>query len=271
MYELSRTVRFCISLDGRHLRDASKKANTYAAWPSSDHLAAYFELTVACRTTVDPVTGYMMNISEIDRAVRDHAIPRIERAVAERRSTRPAQLLPDLVDCLRTALNDSVCAVSWHLTPFHAIRIDVNAMDRYLVTQQFSFAAAHRLHCSSMSEDENRRTFGKCNNPNGHGHNYRLEVAVSQPIPGADSAPRLPLPELEHLVDEHVVQRFDHTHLNLDTAEFADLNPSVEHIAKICHDLLRDPIASAGGRLERITVWETEKTSCTYPVPGPAR
>jgi 6-pyruvoyltetrahydropterin/6-carboxytetrahydropterin synthase len=246
-------------------------ANTYAAWPSTDHLAAYFELTVTCRAPVDPVSGYMMNITEIDRAVRDHALPRIERAVAARRPALPTQLLPELVDCLRAALNDSVHAVTWRLTPFHTIHIDAAAMDRYIVSQQFSFAAAHRLHCPTMSDAENHRVFGKCNNANGHGHNYRLEVAVSQPIPGPGAAPAVPLPELERIVDERVVRRFDHTHLNLDTEEFADLNPSVEHIAKICHDLLHEAIAAAGGRLERVTVWETEKTSCTYPVPGPAR
>ena len=70
---------------------------------------------------------------------------------------------------------------------------------------------------------------------------------------------------LETLVRETVVDRFDHTHLNLDTDEFAELNPSVEHIARVCHALLADPVRAAGGCLEQVTVWETEKTSCTYP------
>jgi 6-pyruvoyltetrahydropterin/6-carboxytetrahydropterin synthase len=62
-----------------------------------------------------------------------------------------------------------------------------------------------------------------------------------------------------------VVERFDHTHLNLDTAEFAEVNPSVERIARVCHDLLARRLAEAGAELDHVTVWETEKTRCTYP------
>ena len=140
-------------------------------------------------------------------------------------------------------------------------------MDRFSISQQFEFAAAHRLHCADLSEAENRRVFGKCNNPHGHGHNYRLEVAVSVPMPAEGQWAGFGLPDLERIVGERVVERFDHTHLNLDTPEFARLNPSVENIARVCHDLLADPIAAAGAALDHVTVWETEKTSCTYPAP----
>ncbi len=142
-------------------------------------------------------------------------------------------------------------------------------MDRVQISQQFEFAAAHRLHCAELSDEENRRVFGKCNNPSGHGHNYRLEAAVSVPVNG--SAPGFGFADLARLVDEQVLQRFDHKHLNLDTDEFAGLNPSVEHIARICHEVLAGPVADAGGRLEYVTVWETEKTACTFPARGQER
>ena len=138
--------------------------------------------------------------------------------------------------------------------------MQVTAQHQLAISQQFEFSASHRLHVPSISDAENRRVFGKCNNPHGHGHNYRLEVAVAKPLDAPFS-----LATLERIVDQSVIQRFDHKHLNLDTTEFASLNPSVENIAKVCFDLLRGPIDAAGGSLQRVKLWETEKTCSTYP------
>jgi 6-pyruvoyltetrahydropterin/6-carboxytetrahydropterin synthase len=271
--ELSRTVRFCVPLgspaptgdDGRH--------NTFAAWPSMRGLGAYYELTVTCRGAPDPRTGYLLNISGIDDAVRTVAIPLIEAAVAARDGAAPAGLLPTIARRLAERLEPVVTAVRWRLTPFYSVGLEgptmeTGAMDQVVIRQQFEFAAAHRLHCPDLDEAENRRIFGKCNNPRGHGHNYRLEVAVAVPVEPAAGA--MGLVDLERLVDEHVIRRFDHTNLNLDTEEFAGTNPSIENIARVCHRLLADPVDRGGGRLVGVTVWETEKTCCTYPAPGAA-
>jgi len=250
-------------------------------------LGAYYELVVCCRGEPDPITGYLMNISAIDEAVRNRAIPLIKRAVQAAPRRAPGHVLRELTAALQPALTQPIQSVAWRLTPFYTVTMETAQMQRFLMTQQFDFAAAHRLHCRQLSEEENRRIFGKCNNAHGHGHNYRLEVTVSAPLPPESEPPEaahpeaarpeaahpegghrpLQLPELERIVDEQVIQRFDHTHLNLDTAEFAQLNPSVEHIARVCHDLLVEPIAATGAVLEKVTVWETEKTSCTYPAP----
>ena len=135
--------------------------------------------------------------------------------------------------------------------------------DHAIVTEHFEFSASHRLHCPELSDEENRRLFGKCNHPNGHGHNYRLAVAVR-----VGTGPRVrPVQAgaIESAVRTAVIDRFDHRHLNLDCPEFAQLNPTVEHIAMTCHALLAPAIAGAGAELVRVTVWETEKTSATYP------
>lgn len=264
--ELSRTVRFCIPFGtGGLTKQATPRFNTWAAWPSLTGLGAYYELDVRCRGRSDPVTGYLMNIARIDEVVRARAIGAIAEAVRAAQPPDPARLLRDLVEPLQADLDGAVSALRWRLTPFFSLTVEVESMDRVLFRQQFCFSAAHRLHCPELSDEENVAVFGKCNNPNGHGHNYRLEVAVSAPVPGADSAAGLELPKLEQVVDTAVVQRFDHTHLNLDTEAFAKINPSVEHIARVCHDLLREPVADLGACLEHVTVWETDKTSCTYP------
>jgi 6-pyruvoyltetrahydropterin/6-carboxytetrahydropterin synthase len=266
---LARDVRFCVAFpEGDSPPSGSGRHNTFAGAPSMRGLGAYYELSVCCEGEIDPLSGYLINIAEIDQAVRDRAVPLIERAVRSRSEERPAALLRHIIDELQAALSRPVRSVTWRLTPFYSLCMERASMDRFLMSQQFDFAAAHRLHCPRLSDEENRRLFGKCNNPHGHGHNYRLEVVIAQPLPPEGHPPALPLPELERIVDEAVIRRFDHTHLNLDTAEFADLNPSVEHIARVCHGLLADHIAAAGAELRHVTVWETEKTRCTYPAPA---
>lgn len=269
---LSRTVRFNIDLSGAGARAErlARRGNTFAGWPSYAGLTAYYELDVVCRGAVDPTTGYMVNISSIDAAVRDDAIPLIERAVRQRPTTAPADLLPELLKPLQAALDQTVDSIRWRLTPYYSVAMSAAAPQRVLIRQQFEFSAAHRLHAESLSEAENRAIFGKCHNVHGHGHNYRLEPAVSIPLGAAASRDesRLTLPEFERIVDQTIVQRFDHKHLNMDTAEFATANPSVENIAKVCFELLQGPLSQRGARLEHVTIWETGKTSCTYPAPS---
>ena len=263
VFELARTVRFCIDLTGQANDPAAAgRHNTFAGWPSMAGVGAYYEMDVVCRGKADPVTGYMMNISQIDKAVRQHALPIVTKAVHARSLIAPGTVLASILPALQPALGGAVHSIRWRLTPYYCVAMNAVAPDRVLISQQFEFAAAHRLQVDSLSAEQNRAIFGKCNNPNSHGHNYRIEPQVSTPL---ESGAGLTLPELEKIVDETIIQRFDHKHLNRDTAEFAKVNPSVENIARVCHDLLVQPIAQAGGVLERVRIWETEKTSCTYP------
>ena len=229
-------------------------------------LGAFYELEVRCGGEPDRATGYLMNISVIDEAVRAHAVDLLSEAVAGwvRGSDRTVgNVLRSTVEALQAALNGSVTTVRWWLSPYHSIRCETRRMDRILLSRQFEFSAAHRLHCPQLSPEENRNVFGKCNNPSGHGHNYKIEATVSVGLEASGGA--FGFAELQQVVQEHVIRPFDHKHLNVDTPEFADLNPSVEHIARVCHDALIAPVAAAGARLEYVTVWETDKTSCTYP------
>lgn len=142
-------------------------------------------------------------------------------------------------------------------------------MSSAIIRQQFDFAAAHRLHCPSLSDEENRSTFGRCNNPSGHGHNYRVEAAFGVQT----QAPQpVTVGEIERLVDEAVISRFDHKHLNEDTEEFAPeggVNPSVENIAEVCYRRLAAASEAAfSGKcwVHEVTVWETDRTSASFPV-----
>ncbi|MSR40959.1 MAG: 6-carboxytetrahydropterin synthase [Phycisphaerales bacterium] len=128
------------------------------------------------------------------------------------------------------------------------------------ITASYEFAASHRLHCADRSDEENRRIFGKCNNPNGHGHNYRIEVRCAVPM-GSTGA----FDAVDAAVENEIMRRFDHRHLNLDCPEFAKLNPSVENIAKICFEYLEAALANAGLQARCVRVHETPKTSAIYP------
>ena len=129
------------------------------------------------------------------------------------------------------------------------------------LSQRFEFSAAHRLHSDSLSEKDNWEVFGRCNNPNGHGHNYELEVTLTgNPNPAGQI---LPIPTLQKIVKEKVIDLFDHKHLNLDCEEFKTLNPTVENIAQVIHAKLKSAFPHPA-RLLHIKVWETPKTVAQF-------
>jgi len=259
--ELTRTVRFCLRGDGSLDADAPGD-NTYAAWPAMRGLGRYYELHVTCAGAVDQPTGYMVNIKVIDQAVRRHVLPVI--AEAARRGADPPMgaLMRGLIESLADRLPRAVARLTFQLTPTHSFSIEGNDMAHVTLAQQYDFSAAHRLHVPALSESENRDVFGKCNNPSGHGHNYKVEVAVRAPV-GEDGTV-IQVHQLDAVVDRTIIERFDHKHLNIDAAEFADLNPSVENIARTIYDLLTEPIKQLGAAVQHVRVWETEKTVCTY-------
>ena len=151
------------------------------------------------------------------------------------------------------------------VSPYMSYTVHDEEPDMINLTQSFEFSAAHRLHCEHLSDEENIRTFGKCSNPNGHGHNYQVEVSVKGPVDGR-SGTVVDLPALQQTVNECVIERFDHKHLNRDCEEFAALNPSVENIARVIWDLLADRFAPA--KLAMVRVWETPKTYAEYRGPN---
>jgi 6-pyruvoyltetrahydropterin/6-carboxytetrahydropterin synthase len=131
------------------------------------------------------------------------------------------------------------------------------------VIRREHFNAAHRLHHPQWSDDKNKETFGKCSLPNYHGHNYELEVKVIGEV-NEQTGYVMDLKLLSDLVEEQVLDRFDHKNLNLDTAEFRTLNPTAENIAIVIHDLLR-PHLDASLELY-IRLYETPRNYVEYPV-----
>lgn len=135
-------------------------------------------------------------------------------------------------------------------------------MNKVAVYRKEHFNAAHRLHNPLWSDEKNTEVFGLCNNKNFHGHNYDLIVKVVG-IPNAETGYVLDMKILSDLIKVEVLDRFDHKNLNLDTAAFANLNPTAENIAIVIYNLLRCKLSED---LElKITLYETERNFVEYP------
>ena len=265
MIRLTREVRFSVDRDWAGRIEFSRPVtNSWGGWPSSVGLVPYLRLRATVADEPHPVTGYVCNIVLIDELLRRHAIPFAAEELSRHGWRRSAeQLLQALWQQLvpHTPEGATLVRLTLLTTPFLRYAIDREDSTMVELTEQFEFSAAHRLHCRELSDDENRQTFGKCNNPNGHGHNYVLEVTViGEPNPATGAV--LPVPRFEEIVKQRVIDVLDHKHLNEDTAEFATLNPSVENITRVIWQMLVEHVSPA--RLRTVRVFETAKTWAEY-------
>lgn len=121
-------------------------------------------------------------------------------------------------------------------------------------------SASHRLHSDELSVEENRTAYGKCNNPHGHGHNYVVEVLVGGPV-DPETGMVVNLTNLDEVVRTRILDRFDHTNLNLDFL-FAKCVPTTENLCRAVFGLLKD--AMPAGELEYVRVEETENNFFEY-------
>ena len=129
------------------------------------------------------------------------------------------------------------------------------------LTRKAEFAASHYYHNPSFTPEENQRVFGKCNNPNGHGHTYGLEVTVEGEI-DPETGYVMDFALLKRAVDETVIRRLDRRHLNFDVDFLKGINPTAENIAVGIWKQLAPRVAPA--RLVRVSLQETEKNSVVY-------
>ena len=259
---LSRTVRFTLPRSGS-VGDvvASPRTNTHAGWPSAlAEATATWSVRVEVEGHPDPRTGYLVGIDRIDAAMRTHAIP----SLLERERTGPQSVdgvLGSIARSLDEHLRPKPSAIELRTEAMTSWRLELSDMPQMILRRRYEFSAAHRLALPDLSEEENADLYGKCSNPHGHGHNYEVEVQVAI----ASDPQGFSVPELDRTVNECVIDRFDHQHLNLDIDDFADRIPSVENIADRCVELLASPVGGLQGveTLRSVTVWETPRTSCT--------
>jgi len=233
------------------------------------------EATVA--GSVDDATGMVINIVEIDRILKTY----VTGPLSDKHLTYEVPYFADtpptleniaryIAEQFRSHFRHPVARLArvtvWEsptlwasLVPAAEIRQE---KDMIALTRFFDFAASHRLHAPGLSEAENREIFGKCNNPNGHGHNYGVEVTVvGEPDPVTGML--VDLAALDRVLDREVMARFDHKHLNLDTPDFAATNPTSENVTIAIWNHLEGQIP-APSRLYRVVVKETDRNYFEY-------
>jgi 6-pyruvoyltetrahydropterin/6-carboxytetrahydropterin synthase len=134
------------------------------------------------------------------------------------------------------------------------------------VTRKIEFNAAHRLFNPELSEEENRLIYGKCSGLHGHGHNYEIEITLAGPV-DRKTGFLFDLKELKSLLEEEVVARFDHRHLNFDVKELENCVPTTEILAIIIWDILESRLGATINKevsLHEVRIHETGKNSVRY-------
>ena len=254
MMRLSREVRFAV-IDNY----VTTITNSWSGWPSSSMLVPRMSLITTVEGVPQEKSGYICNIKLLDDLLREavtrEVIPCFEPEITPELILRHIHRF-----CMRTWNVPNVAIVDQTLVLTPYLKFSINSKDNAMVslTQQFEFSASHRLHNNELSDKENRELFGKCNNPNGHGHNYVVEVSLKRSFKNQ----RIKLPEFEAKVKELVIDRLDHKHLNVDVEYFAAVNPSVENIAIAIYNWLDGQFGDE--KLANVRVYETPKTWADY-------
>ena len=262
MITLSREIRFALVPPATEFE--TKASNSWAGWPTTLSIVPHLKLLARIEGNPDPVTGYVCNVAILDDVLRaivtEHLIP--NWGDAPHQISGPF-LLAEVFRQFQNRWQSPGQLVSLTLQISNQLSLAIRSenQDMLQLTQQFEFSAAHRLHCDSMTEQENKDTFGKCNNPNGHGHNYVFDVTVER-----KTDDEVDLEKLQQLVKSSVVDRLDHKNLNEDIEHFEKVNPSVENISVVIYDWLDRCLTEEkfGGNLIAVKIYETPKTWAEY-------
>jgi 6-pyruvoyltetrahydropterin/6-carboxytetrahydropterin synthase len=264
MHTLFREVRFSVNPFGAA---SGPGFNSYCGRPCGDGMAIFLSLGVALQGPLDRETGFIVNVSEIDRAVRQTVVPEFQETICRRFAQAQPMGLNELYELMHRAgpvLQDQfpsarVSRLVLMVNPYRKLTLMREKNPMRLYSERFEFAAMHRLWNERFTEAENFEKFGKCANPAGHGHNYIVEVAVrfSDSIDQAGWISRF-----QQVVEECFLSIVDHKNLNHDVPYFNKINPTVENISSFAWACLFGKFK--GVTLKKITVWENDRTSCTY-------
>jgi len=273
MVRLGRLVRFSVD---PFLDPDGESFNSYASKPAGEGLALFLELAIELVGPIAPQTGLLLNVADIDRIVRRFAVPVFAVAIGRRLRrgehislAAVAQILQHVHEHLEDRFPGArVDRLALKLNPFRTLAMDTKEPGMVYFSEKFEFAATHKLWNDGFSDEQNLETFGKCANPSGHGHNYLVEVTIRMPaelLPDAAQTPN-PAPmrigRFEQIVDARLMQLLDHKNLNLDVPAFRERTPTVENLALFAWQCLAGQFDPA--QLHCVTVWESDRTWCSY-------
>ncbi|MFM9871953.1 MAG: 6-carboxytetrahydropterin synthase [Fimbriimonadaceae bacterium] len=263
MVTLTRKISF--SSGHRYWLDSKSEAENreiFGPWASRFNHGHNYVLWVSCRGKVDDSNGMVVNIKWIDDALKLLVLSKFDQKSINDEVEGFGERSPSVENLLlyfRDLLNElpgGVELVNLKLEETPLLYGEwTNEKDMITLTRIYEFAASHRLDVPALGEAENLRLFGKCNNLNGHGHNYVLEVTVSGEVDPV-SGMMVDLGELDAVCEREVVGRYDHKNLDLDIPEFAGKNTTSEVVVQMIFDRL---VGTVPGRLERVRLLETAR------------
>ncbi len=209
--------------------------------------------------------GMVQNLSDVKKVIKKEITNQLDYSYLNDTWAEFSEILPT---------TESIAKTIWERLSNHLQLVDIklyehdqlwvnyrgNNMEATLSVQTH-FSAAHRLALPELSLAENTEIYGKCARENGHGHNYHLEISVVGEIDDRTGM-IVDLGDLEKVIEDYVVEPFDHTFLNKDIPYFASIVPTAENIAVYIVQLLQEPIALLGVELEKVKLIESPNNSC---------
>lgn len=277
MVTMTRRVTFNASHFVKLDRDPVQPESCLDTPYDSEEISGHdYLLDVSVSGEVNEKTGIIVNIKEIDQIIKDHVIAALDRKLLNLQVDEfktmppsPENLMAFIKKRLEPELPVGIPLVGIRLEQAPLVNVEwkfekENDLKEtgMLLTRVYEFSASHRLYSVHLSEKENKDLFGKCSYPNGHGHNYILEVTITGPVNQRDGRIFDPC-KLDEIVNREVVDRYDHRHFNHDIPEFKDVIPSTEALVRIIWERLCDLIPSPA-RLDRILVRETARNFFEY-------
>lgn len=264
MHKLTKKVRFTINPFSSKDENTSGAAK-FTSTPEMG-LSIFLELAVEVAGEVESSTGFVVNIIDIDKEVRQYAIPVFAEQIRENFQKGKCINLFETANLLKSAWGQladkfgqaNLSKLTLALNPFKNLAIDCEDCKMIYLSEKFEFAATHKLWNDKFSPDRNFEIFGKCANPSGHGHNYTVEVTLSIPLAESNFA----MGDFGQIVEDEFTKLVDHKNLNVDVPYFTKTIPTMENIAVFAWENLKGKFGSAN--LYCITVWETDKTYCSY-------
>ena len=246
-----------------------------AANPHGHNYALHVEAT----GTTDLRTGMVVNIKDIDALLEERIVAQLDHKCLNLDHPAFRSRLPT---------TENIALFVWRELDGHLPRVNLSSVRLYeseslwaetrgettaerrlpvaYLTRVYDFSASHRLHNPRLRDTENFELYGKCNNPNGHGHNYRVEVTLRGEL-DERTGMIVDLGYLDEVARKEIVERFDCTHLNTDVDALRDLVPTSENVVKALYDLLAPHFAD-GASLHRVRLYETPKSWFDYGEPS---
>ncbi len=262
------TRRFEFSAAHRYWRDDWSKEQNEQAFGKC--ISPYghghnYTLEVTVQGNIDPITGMVMNVTEIKTIIGkvledfDHKHLNEDTPYFKERIPTTENIVRVLWGLIAPQFSQGVRLARLRLYEMSDLWAEYDGADEAHFSRSYVFSAAHRLHAPQLSDEENQAIYGKCNNPNGHGHNYRLEVTVSGPVEPLTGMV-IDLAEMDQLVNS-VTGTLDHRHLDQEIAYFRQHTSTAEEIVVYLWNELAPRFE---GRLHHLKLWETNNNAFEY-------